>query len=204
MRFEERTMAVLLVLGLAACATTSVQGVWRDEAYQSQPKRVLVMAMFKNETTRRMVEDEFRSHFKYRGIDAAPGYEVFTGNELPTKETVVEKVRAGGFDSLLLIRLVDMRTEKRTVSTGTTGYAPAHYGMPMHGYYGQGYQTFYASTYQVDDRYATVQSNFYDAATEKLAWTATSDTWLADSDQKTVKTFVTIMMESLHKQKIVP
>jgi hypothetical protein len=196
-------MVVLLVLGFAACATTSVKAVWKDEAYQSQPKRVLVITMFKNETTRRMVEDEFRNHLKYRGIDAVPGYEVFPENELPTKETVVGQVKSGGFDSLLLIRLIDTRTEQRTVTTGPTTYAPAHYGMPMTGYYNQGYQSFYSSTYQVEDRYATVQSNFYDAAKEKLVWTATSDIWLVDSDQKTVKTFVSVMMESLQKQKIV-
>jgi hypothetical protein len=182
MRAYERTMAVLLALGFAACATTSVKAVWKDEAYQNQPKKVLVISMFKNETARRMVEDEFRKHLRYRGIDSAPGYEVFPGSELPTKETIVEKVRSDGFDSLLLIRLIDTRTEQRTITTGPTTYAPAHYGMPMTGY---------------------VQSNFYDAATERLVWTATSDTWLADSDQKTVKTFVSVMMESLQKQKIV-
>jgi hypothetical protein len=203
MRAYERTMAVLLALGFAACATTSVKAVWKDEAYQNQPKKVLVISMFKNETARRMVEDEFRKHLRYRGIDSAPGYEVFPGSELPTKETIVEKVRSDGFDSLLLIRLIDTRTEQRTITTGPTTYAPAHYGMPMTGYYNQGYQAYYSSTYQVEDRYATVQSNFYDAATERLVWTATSDTWLADSDQKTVKTFVSVMMESLQKQKIV-
>jgi spore coat protein U-like protein len=74
----------------------------------------------------------------------------------------------------------------------------------MGGYYGQGYATVYTPGYQVEDRFATVESNLYDAASEKLVWTTTSDTWMSEGNQKLVKTFVAIMVESLRKQKIVP
>jgi hypothetical protein len=197
-------MVVLLTAGIAGCATTEVTGVWKDAAYQSQPKRVMVIAIFKDQTVRRMVEDEFRNHLKYRGTDAVSGYEVFTGNELPSKEAVIEQVKAGGYDAVLLTRLIDTRTESRTVG-GSATYAPApHYGMSMYGYYGQGYTTVYTPGYQVEDRFAMIESNLYDSAAEKLVWTATSDTWMSEGNQKLVKTFVAIMMESLRKQKIVP
>ena len=195
-------IVMLCAASIAACATTEVTAVWKDEAYKSQPKKVLVISLFKDQTVRRLVEDEFRNHLRYKGTDAAVGYEVFSGNTLPTKESVVEQVKAGGYDAVLLTRLTDTRTERRVVSSGPT-YAAPHYGMSYGGYYGQGYSTVYAPTYQVDDKFAMVESNLYDAATEKLVWTATSDTWLADANQKLVKDFVTIMMESLRKQKLV-
>ena len=56
---------------IAACATTEVKSVWKDETYQAQPKRILVISMFKDQTARRMAEDEFKNHLKYRGVDAA-------------------------------------------------------------------------------------------------------------------------------------
>jgi len=198
-------IVMLCAASITACATTEVTGVWKDGAYQAQPKRVLVIAIFKDQTVRRMIEDEFRNHLKYRGTDAVSGYEVFPGNELPAKETVAEQVKSRGFDAVLLTRLVDTRTETRTVG-GSVTYAPAphSYGMSMGGYYGHGYATVYTPGYQVDDRFATVESNLYDAAAEKLVWTATSDTWMSEGNQKLVKTFVAIMMESLRKQKIVP
>ena len=195
-------VVLLFVAGISGCATTEVTGVWRDGAYQAQPKRILVISVFKDKTIRRMAEDEFRNHLKSSGADAATGYEVFPGNELPTKEKVVEQVKAGGYDAVLLTRLIDTRTEQRNIPTGPT-YAGSHYGSSYGGYYGHGYSTVYAPTYQVNDKFATVESNLFDAATEKLVWTATSDTWLADSNQKLVKDFVTIMMESLRKQKLV-
>jgi hypothetical protein len=196
-------MVMFCAAGVAACATTDVKAVWKDEMYKAQPKRVLVIAMFKNQTIRRMVEDEFRNNLKYKGADAAVGYDVFPGNELPTRETVVEQIKAGGFDALLFTRLIDTRTEKRTIQ-GSAAYAPAAYAMPMGGYYGHGYTSMYSPSYQVEDRYATVETNLYDAATEKLVWTATSDTWMSEGEQKLARTYVAVMMESLRKQKIFP
>lgn len=209
MRFRRMltvVMAMFCSLYMVACATTDLNAVWKDESYKSQPKKVLVIAMFKNQTVRRLVEDEFRNHLKYRGTDAAVGYDVFPGSELPTKETVADLVKAKGFDALLLTRLVDTRTETRTVP-GSAAYAPAPYspyGVPMRGYYGTGYTTVYSPAYQVEDRFATVESSLYDVATEKLIWTAMSDTWLSEGEQKLAKTYVSVMMESLRKQKLFP
>jgi len=196
-------MVMVCAVGIAACASTSIKAVWKDETYKVQPKRVLVIAMFKNQTIRRMVEDEFRNHLKYRGTDAATGYEVFPGSVLPTKETVAEQCKAKGFDSLLLTRLIDSWTEHRTVP-GSATYAPAPYAVPMGGYYGHGYTSMSSPSYQVEDRFATVETNLYDAATEKLVWTATSDTWMSEKDQKLAKTYVAVMMESMRKQKLFP
>ena len=205
MNTRKKILVVLLCAAsiVAACATTEVKGFWRDAAYNSQPKKILVISLFKDQTVRRMAEDEFRNHLKFSGVEAATGYEVFPGSELPTKETLIEKVKAGGYEAVLLMRLIDTRTEQRTVRAATYSAAP-HYGVPMGGYYGSGYSTVYAPSYQVNDKFATVESNLYDAATEKLVWTATSDTWLADKNQKLVQDFVAIMMDSLRKQKIVP
>jgi hypothetical protein len=194
-------MVMVCSLNMVACATTNVKAVWKDEAYKSQPKKVLVIAMFKNQTVRRLIEDEFRNFLKYGGTDAATGYEIFSGNELPTKEAVAEQIRAGGFDALLLTRLIDIRTEMRTVPSSGS-YAPAPYGAPMRGYYGTGYAAVYSPSYQVEDKYATVESRLYDVATEKLIWTATSDTWLSEGEQKLVKDYVAVMMETLRKQKL--
>ena len=196
-------VVILCAASIAACATTDIKSVWRDESYKTQPKRFLVISLFKDQTVRRMVEDEFKNHLKHRGADAATGYQIFPANDLPSKETVVEQVKAGGYDAVLLTRLIDTRTERRVVP-GSATYAPApHYGMSMGGYYGQGYATVYTPGYQVEDRFVMVESNLYDPATEKLVWTATSDTWMSEGNQKLVKTFVAIMMESLRKEKIV-
>ena len=205
MRWYERTILLLFVVGFAACATTEVKTVWKDEAYQVQPKRVLVIALFKKPSVRRMVEDGLRNSLKHRGTDAATGYEVFSGNVIPSKEMVVEQVKAGGFDAVLLTRLIDTRTETRTLSSSQpSNFATARFAAPMSGYYSQSSAAMSSSSYAVDDKFAIVETNLYDAATEKLVWTAASDTWMGAEDQKLVKQFVALITDSLLKQKIVP
>lgn len=208
-RALSRHIVVLAAVALlASCATTEVTAFWKDESYGKQPQKVLVQAMLKKPTNRRIVEDEFVRHFQYRGIAAVPAYTVFPGEELATKEAIAEQLRAGGFDTLLLLRLVGEKEERRVVP-GTVTHQPAYPPMaPRYGgwggYYGSGYTTVYSPSYSVMDQYAVAETSLYDVATEKLIWTATSETWVSEADQKLIKTYVNVMMDSLRKNKLVP
>jgi len=204
LHFRGLILAVLLcAAGIAACATTEVTSVWKDDAYKARPKRVLVIALFMSKTLSMMVEDEFLIRLKSRGIDAAASYDVIPGNEFPTRERVIAQVTAGGYDAVLLTRLVDIRTEKKVVPGSAAAMAPP-YGMPMGGYYGDGYSPVYSPASVVDESYARLAADLYDTATEKPVWTAWSNTKLSEAEQKLIQTYVSIMMESLQKEKIVP
>ena len=193
---------------LASCGTTKVTAFWKDEAYGKQPQKVLVQAMLKQAVNRRLVEDEFVAHFRYRGISAVAAYTVLPGAGLATKAVLEEQLKAGGFDALLLVRLTGEKAEKRVVP-GTATYHPAYPPMaPRHGgwggYYGSGYTAVYSPSYSVTDKFAVAETNLYDVATENLIWTASSETWVSESEQKLIKTYVNVMMDSLRKNKIVP
>lgn len=202
MSVVQRTLLFLVAICIAACTTTAVKAVWKDEAYQTKPKRFLVIAMFKNQTVRRLVEDEFRNYLKYSGADAATGYDEFPGNDLPTKEAVMEKLKAGGYDAFLITRVTDSRTEHRTVSSSAP-LTPGAYGGGYGGYYGHGYTAVHSMSYTVEDQFTTVEASLYDIATEKLVWTATTETWIAEGQQKLVRTYVAVMMDSLQKNGLV-
>lgn len=189
------------VLLLAACATTEVTSLWRDQDYLQQPKKILVLAMLKQATNRRHMEDEFTAHFRERGVEAIPAYTVLPGEELPAEEAVREQLRAGGFDALLLMRIVEETKKKRVVPGMVTRHSP-YGGWP--GYYGGTYTTIYSPSYTVEDKYAIAETSLYDVATEKPIWMARSETWLADPDRKLIRTYVNVMMGSLRQQKLVP
>lgn len=189
---------------LASCATTEVTALWRDPGYQKQPKKTLVQAVLKDPANRRLVEEEFTREFRSRGIEAVPAYTVFPGEELPSKGALEEQLRLGGFDTLLLLRLAGERTEARVVP-GTPAYpamAPLYGGWPE--YYDSGYSTVYSPGYTVEETYAVAETSLYDVATGKLIWTATSETLLSQADQKLIKSYVKVMMDSLTKNKLVP
>jgi hypothetical protein len=196
---------------LAACATTEVTAVWKDESYQGGPRKVLVYAVLKKPINRRIVEGEFISHFRSRGIDAVPGYAVFPGNELVKEEVLEEKLKAQGFDSLLLMQPTEARKEQVQVPgmvtyqpTYPTIYQPAPYYRTWPGYYSMGYTAVYTPSYTVEDRYVMAETNLYDVATEKLIWTAASETKIEGKVQKLIKTYVAVIMDAMRKEKVVP
>jgi hypothetical protein len=205
---EERTMkrivghllfmfaAVTLFTG---CLATEVTSTWKDPSYQGSPKKILVYSLLKSRMQRRVMEDEFVAHFKYRGINAVPGYEVFPGDELATKEVLKEKLISEGFDTLLLSRVTGTRKEQAYVPTYT--YQPS-YTYPS--YYSAGYSATYSSSYMVEDYYATTETSLFDVASEKMIWSGAGDTWINDKEQKIIKDYVALMMEAIRKSKVVP
>jgi len=209
-------MAVAL---FSACATTEVTAVWKDGSYQGKPGKVFVYAMLKEQTNRRIAEDEFVNHFKFRGIDAVPSYTVFPGGELVKKEVLDEKLKAHGFDTLLLTQLTGSRREQVQVP-GTVNYQPMY--PPMYqpyqpqpfvqtwpgyynrGYYNTGYTTVYSPSYTTEEEYVMAEANLYDVATEKLIWTAVTETKIGRNTEKMIKAYVAVIMEEMRKQKLVP
>jgi hypothetical protein len=201
-------MAIAL---FTACATTDVTAVWKDGTYQGKPSKVFIYAILTNQTNRRIVEDEFVNHFKYRGVDAVPSYMVLTGAEPATKEVLDEKLKAQGFDTLLLTQLTGSKKEQFQVP-GTViyhpmyqgTYQPASYYRTWPGYYNSGYTAIYSPSYTTEEEYVMAEANLYDVATEKLIWTAATETKIGGKSEKMIKTYVGVIMEEMRKQKLVP
>jgi hypothetical protein len=198
-----RFFLVVAITILAACATTEVTAVWKDESYRVRPHKVLIYAVLKKPINRRIVEDEFVRHFRSRGIDAIPGYAVFPDNELVEKEVLEEMLKAQGFDSLLLMQPTETRTEQVEVP-GMVTYHPAPSYRTWPGSYHMGYMAVYTPGYTFEDRYVLAETNLFDVATEKLIWTAASETKIEGRVQKLIKTYVDVIMDAMRDQKIVP
>jgi hypothetical protein len=83
-------------------------------------------------------------------------------------------------------------------------YQPLPYHNTWPGYYNSGYTSVYTPGYTAEERYVMAQANLYDVATEKLIWTASTETRMGEPDQKMIKTYVAVIMEAMRKQKVVP
>jgi hypothetical protein len=208
--FEYRLFLVAAMTLLASCATTEVTAVWKDESYQGVPRRVLVYAILKQPVSRRIVEDEFVSHFRSLGIDAVPGYTVFPSKELVKEDVLAEKLKTQGFDSLLLMQPTGWRKEQVQVP-GMITYQPicppmnrrAPYCRTWPVYYNMGYTAVYTPGYTVEERYVMAETNLYDVATENLIWTAASETKIDGKVEKLIKTYVAVIIDAMRKQKVV-
>jgi len=197
-----RRLAVLLALPLllVSCATTKVNSVWKDDAFQKQVSKVLVIGIIRNPTKKRMFEQAFARALKERGADAVEGYAVLPADGKVGREALEATIKKNGIDGVLISRLVD----KKTVATyvpGTT-YMPPPYYNGWGSYYDRSYAVVYNPGYTVNDEFAVIETNLYDANSGKLVWSVSSDTHIASPDADLIKSFVKVMVESLEKSQI--
>jgi hypothetical protein len=187
---------VLTVLLLPSCATTKLTSLWRDEAYQDHPRKILVIGILKTPGNRRIFEDEMVKQLKARGTDAVAAYTVLPDGADTSKETLTAKMNELGADAVLISRPVDKKSVTTyvpgTMRAGYPGYAGG-----WHGYYA------YSPGYVVQDEYAVAETNLYDLKTDKLIWTAVSETWINDKNESLIRSFAKVIADNLAGQKVI-
>jgi hypothetical protein len=96
---------VFVVCALAAGGCSSGGGLvnmWRDPEYRAAPlTKVYVVAMKKDATNRRLLEDAFVAELGKRGVTARASYRQFA-DAAPDTQQVIEEVRANGWDGVLV------------------------------------------------------------------------------------------------------
>ena len=207
------TILICMLLVSIGCAAMQVKQVWIDETYQGgQPKNVLVIAVMRQPTTRRMMESEFVKHFKKQGIGAVESFRALTTDTLEsdaTRDGIVAAVKERGIDAVLTVRSAGSRIEERNIPgmTITTGV-----GMP-YGSYGAwgGYTTVMASFpepsapttqgYSAEQKFLSLETQLYDVRTEKLIWSALSEMRISGPPQEEIKDFVSLMSRELFRAK---
>ena len=190
---------VIIVTMLASCApTTKVNSVWKDDHYQGPIRKITVIGASEKKAVRQLFEDEFVRELKVHGTDALASHTVLPLDQLADKEKAAAKIRSLGADTVLIARLVD----KKTVQTSLPSqpYIIPYYYNYFSSYYGQ----IITPVYIVQDDYAYVETNLYDLKTEKLIWSARSETWMVESDDTLIKAFIKVMVDRLSADKIIP
>ena len=191
-RYVLSTFVLALLLLPSCSATTQLTSVWRDETYQDHPRKILVLGMLKTPGNRRILEDEMVRQLKAHGTDAVAGYTVLPEQIEANKETITAIMNEIGADAVLISRLMD----KKSVTTYVPG-SPPPTGYGWHGYYS------YNPGYVVQDEYAVVQTNLYDLKTNKLIWTAASETWISGDNDNLILKFTEVIGDALARQKVI-
>ncbi|HMC96103.1 MAG TPA: hypothetical protein VKG92_00475, partial [Flavobacteriales bacterium] len=133
-------------------------------------KKMLIIALLRDEATRRQAEDELTGQFAGHGV---PSY-TYLGplQQEIDRQAFVDRLRKDDFDALMVLRLVDITKEQTYVSGGY----PAYYGSP-YGYYGYAYPMYADPGYVRTDMNYRVETNFYSVETEKLVWSGVTSTF---------------------------
>ena len=198
------TVLLFLVTG---CATTEFTSEWRDQSFRGRPQKVMVIGIAKKPVLKRVFEDEFVRQLKSAGTDAVASYTVLPAGKQVDHRKIAAKMRELQADAVLITRLVDKKVV-RTYMPGMVNHPmglwhdsyPAYYGN-WPSYYSYGSSFMYSPGYVVEDQYALMETSLYAADNgENLIWSATSETMIKGSDQKTIKSFIEAMVDKLQEQ----
>jgi hypothetical protein len=179
--------AIIYMLIITSCTkATTLLSTWRDEGYSGNIKKVLILGASENQGTRRIFEQEFSNQLKPHGVASLPSNEILPAEKMLDKETIRSKIADLNIDAVLVTRLVEKKTERV--------YSPGWY---------DGYKQSYGRVFK--DEIVNLETSLYDVKTEKMIWSALSETVVMEGESvyKEIKAFIKIMVDNLAKEKFI-
>ncbi len=194
------SVTLLCTLFITACAMTNITSRWKDPSYHGQPRKIMVIGVAKRPALKRIFEDEFVRQLKLRGTDAVASYTLMPDTKQGDHTVIAAQMKEHGADAVLISRLVSKKTET-TYIPGHFNERPAYYGS-WRDYYAYGSQVTYTPGYTVEDEYALMETNLYNAANDKLIWSAASESMMLGSDHHQITTYIGVMIKNMVDQKL--
>jgi hypothetical protein len=143
--------------------------------------KVFVVAMTADVDVKARMENDIAAAIAKKGYQVVKSMDVLPidikNPRKPTKEEIVEKVKASGCDAALITAVLK-KDESIAYTEGGTTYSKSPeytWGNSYYGYYNHWYQTTSTSSYYTNDKTYIMQTNLYDVASEELMWSVQSD-----------------------------
>jgi hypothetical protein len=209
----KKLLIAFICIGFASCGSnTTIVSSWRDPnatLSKEQFKKVLVVALMKDDNSRRAIENRIAA------INPAvlnPSFNYLNQQNLDlTKEQKISIIQSEGFDGAITMRFI--RADKETdYVPGTSnyyggmgypgmgyGYAGGYgmgYGAGFGGWYGAYAPAYYTPGYYQENVYYYIETNIFDLKNNKVVWSATTKSL----DVADVNTTVDEILEACVKQ----
>jgi len=182
---------------IISCAGTELTHKQVNEAYKGKPvSDILVIAITGNEDSRRSFERIFVAQLKSAGVEAISSEEAIP---MPPdlkmkKETILNAINQFENDAVIITHLID-KEKKEVYTRGGQG--------------ARGYYSFYHNSYAYDpgssstNKTVQLETNLYDAKTEKLIWSVQSKTWTKDSKNHIFNDVIKVVINDLQNNKLI-
>lgn len=200
--------AVILACFAASCAATTsphssktkMVTSWKDPTAtlsSSQIKKILFIALVKDEPYSNMMENQLVDMSKGKGI-ASHTFIKSRGVTENDKAAFDRQIRSDGIDLVVIMRLKDIKEEPRYVpSTQTYGGYPG-IGGGYWGYYNYAAPIYSSPGFYTSDKHFLVETNVYSVAQSKLLWSGVSDN--VNPSYTTTTRIATAAVESMKKE----
>ena len=141
---------------------------------------------------RKIFEREFVNQLKSHGVYALESNEYIPGDKMLDKDVIVSKIRELDVNAVLVTRLLEQKHIVRKVP----GYCST-----WNRYYEESYESSCPRGYNCEE-IAALETNLYDAKTEKLIWSAISETNVEAGTYDVIKGFITSIIKDLSEENI--
>ncbi len=167
--------AIFGILTISSCSSTKIISTWREpnkEISLQKLKKVLVVALFQDETSRRKAEDQMVGYFYGKGVAS---YDYLDKSISEKNEDVIrEKIKKDGFDGALTMRLLDVDKEN-VYSRGNMSMYPPYYNN-FSSYYFRNWGYYANPDYYLTTKIYTVETNVFSIKEDKIIWTGITKT----------------------------
>lgn len=189
----------VLFFHFTSCTSTKIVSSWREpdkEVTVGNLNKVLVLALFKDETSRYKAEDQIVKYLEGKGV-ASYSYLKASFNE-NNEEALRRKIKNDGFDGAVTMRLVDVDKEK-TYTPGIGSSYPNYY-RNFSGYYYRSWSYFSNPGYYSTTKTYTVETNVYSIKEDRIIWTGLTETTDPDGVDKMTAEITKVVFKKMIKE----
>lgn len=211
------TLLIISTIMLIGCSSTTLTGSWSDPEYTKTVNKVYIVGVSKQETHRRIFEDEFGKELQIYGIKTVSSYRDLENTKGADLDNILQKVQENQADALLMTRIIDKRTEEVVNPGRVTGYRtspyygyrdyrdyyPRPYYRNYHDYYPRRYEMVYEPATITKLKVITLESNLYDAATGDLIWSAQLETVMEGTIKDMIHDYIKAVTKDLVDQGVI-
>ncbi|MCD9576405.1 hypothetical protein [Flavobacterium soyae] len=210
---KKHLIFLFAILVLTSCGSnTTIVNSWRDPKItvaQEHFKKVLVVALVKDEASRRVTENRiaasnpiFKTSYEYLNE---------TTKEL-TKEQKLKILQDENFDGVVTMRLVSTEQETTYVPGtytgmyygGFDGLYSGVYGYGFGNWYGMYSPAYYDPGYYQETTYYMVETNIFSLKDNKLIWTGTTKSDYVTDLGQTVDAIMQAVVQEMRKDGSLP
>lgn len=187
---------ITFLILLNSCTSTRITSSWKEpnKALKiSNLKKVLVVALLKNETSIHKAEDEMVRYLSGKGIVS---YNYLNANFNKEKEDAIRsKIKKDGFDGAITMRLLDVDKETNYSQSSISSY-PVYY-QTFSGYYYRNVNYYNEPEYYTTTKTYTVETNVFSIKEDKIIWTGLTESTNPDGVDKMTKEIVKVVYKKM-------
>ena len=198
---------------VVSCSGTKVIDSWSNQNHTGKVQKIYIIGFVNEYWDRIVYENAFSAQLDKEGVKSRASHSYSAGYDEVERETILEKIRSSGCDSVLLTRVVGQRTKANFTTKGRSGlYSQKAFNGKEIDFSRYPYDSLRIQSKSSGVRpvpklsptgtsfiVLTVESLLYDPKTEKLIWSTRMETPLKSNRQELMNKLAEETIETLKR-----